>query len=103
MTRPGAVGEEPLCNLMLADVTLPNRGGALNLTGLLPPQDIATLTAPLFPGPERADLIAAYGEMADVFIPRARAMTERLGIKWPEAFHPATRRHLRERLKLVQM
>lgn len=74
------------------------RGGALHLNSLLSPQQREALQnlAPISASRER--IIAASGELAGIFLPRARELAERVAMEWPEAFEAATRRHLRERL-----
>jgi hypothetical protein len=47
-----------------------------------------------YPQPERDEVIEANFAMARAFMPRARAMAQRLGIAWPEVFEAATRRRL---------
>ena len=74
------------------------RGGALHLNSLLTSQQreaLETLT-PISANRER--IIAASGELAGIFLPRARKLASRVALAWPEAFEAATRRHLRERL-----
>jgi hypothetical protein len=70
------------------------RGGALHISRTLPAADMALLQALPYPGPDRAALIAAHGALAAVFLPRARALHDRLGLAWPGAFEAATRRYL---------
>jgi hypothetical protein len=87
-----------LTNLMLEDVTLPDRGGALHLSRLLTPAQMAKLTSLPCPGPTREDVIRAHVAAAREFFPVARDMARRLDLQWPEAFEAAMRRHLQSQL-----
>ena len=80
--------------LLMQDVTNPDPGGILHQSTLLPPEQMDLLKSLPYPGPEREALIEANFAVAREFMPRARAMAERLGIVWPEAFEAATRRRL---------
>ena len=75
-------------------VTLPDPGGALHLSRLLPPEQMAMLAALPYPGPHRDQLIAAQIALARAFFPVARRLAERVQIDWPTPFEQATRRHL---------
>jgi predicted nucleotidyltransferase len=83
-----------LMSLMLEEVPLTDRGGALHLSRLLPTQQMEALRALPFPKPERGAVIDAHFAIARQFFPRARALASRLGIAWPDEFEAATRRHL---------
>ncbi|MBY6047989.1 nucleotidyltransferase domain-containing protein [Vannielia litorea] len=89
-----------LVDLMLEEVPEPEKGGILHLSRLLPTQDMAQLTALPYPGPDRAELLAAYTALAGAFLPRARSLHIALGLSWPEAFEAATRDLLRRELSL---
>lgn len=74
------------------------RGGALHLNGLLtPPQREALENLPPISA-SRERILAASGELAAIFLPRARKLAAQIAMAWPEAFEAVTRRHLRERL-----
>ena len=90
-----------LSDLMLEDCPLPDRGGILHLSRLLPPAEMALLRDLPWPGPERAALIAANLALAEAFLPRARDLARRLDLDWPEAFEAATRRHIERELGIV--
>jgi predicted nucleotidyltransferase len=77
--------------LLMQDVSNPDPGGILHQSKLLPPEQMDLLKSLPYPGPEREALIEANFAVAREFMPRARAMAERLGIVWPEAFEAATR------------
>lgn len=85
---------EALMNLMLEEVTVPDPGGALHLSAVLPPDRMAVLLALPCPKPDRDEVIAAHIEIARQFFPRARVLSATLGIDWPEAFETAARRTL---------
>ncbi|MEQ9636116.1 MAG: aminoglycoside 6-adenylyltransferase [Devosia marina] len=80
--------------LLLQDVTLPDPGGILHQSRLLTPEQMQMLKSLPYPPPEREAVIAANFAIAREFMPRARAMADRLGIDWPDAFEAATRRRL---------
>lgn len=81
--------------LLMQDVTNPDPGGILHQSRLLGPEQMALLRSLPYPPPERDAVIAANFAIAREFMPRARAMAERLDIEWPEAFEAATRKRLR--------
>lgn len=85
-----------LVNLMIEEVPLADRGGALHLSKSLPPQQIEILRTLPFPGPERDAVVAAHIAIARLFFPRARALALQLGIAWPSEFETATKRHLQQ-------
>ena len=84
--------------LLVQESPVPDRGGALGLARLLSPEDRAFLADLPYPRPERDAVIAAHAALARAFLPRARAMYDRLGLEWPRAFEDATRRRLRATL-----
>lgn len=80
--------------LLMQDVTEPDPGGMLHQSRLLPAEQMRMLAALPYPDAKREALIDANFAMARAFMPRARAMADRLGLVWPEAFEAATRRRL---------
>lgn len=86
---------EALMNLMLEEVTVPDPGGALHLSTVLPADRMAVLSALPCPRPDRDEVIAAHIEIARQFFPRARVLAATLGVDWPGAFEAAARRALR--------
>lgn len=80
--------------LLMQDVTHPDPGGMLHQSRLLTPEQMTLLKSLPYPGPDRQALIEANFAIAREFMPRARAMAQRLGIEWPEAFETATRKRL---------
>ncbi|WP_367718542.1 hypothetical protein AB2N04_09510 [Nitratireductor sp. GISD-1A_MAKvit] len=85
-----------LTSLLLEKVTVPDRGGALHLSRLLPAEELQMLNALPFPPPQREAVIEAHLAFARAFFPRARSLVEELGLEWPEAFEAATRNFLLE-------
>ena len=81
-------------NLLMEEVSEPDRGGALNLKRYLPAHDVALLTSLPYPAPERNAVIQAHAAIARTFMHRARPLSDRLGLEWPDAFITATRRRL---------
>ena len=89
-----------LRDLMLEESPVPDRGGALHLSKLLSPEDVATLEVLPFPRPERDAVLAAARAHWAVFAPRARALAARLELDWPEALEQATRNVIARELDL---
>ncbi|MEO0912126.1 MAG: nucleotidyltransferase domain-containing protein [Pseudomonadota bacterium] len=83
-----------LTDLMLEECTVADKGGILHLSRLLPQEDMETLRALPYPGPQPEALIVAHKAMAEAFLPRARRLAKALELDWPEAFEAATRAHL---------
>lgn len=83
-----------LASLLMQDVSNPDPGGILHQSKLLPPDQMRLLESLPYPGVEREDLIEANFAIAREFMPRARAMAERLNIAWPERFEAVTRKRL---------
>ncbi|WP_207917138.1 hypothetical protein [Rhizobium sullae] len=79
---------------MLEEVSLPDRGGALHLSKVLPAEDMKLLLSLPFPRPESGEVIEANFQIARCFFPRARALAEKLNIPWPISFEAATRQML---------
>ncbi|RYE60614.1 MAG: nucleotidyltransferase domain-containing protein [Hyphomicrobiales bacterium] len=90
-----------LTELFMQDVTDPDTGGILHMSKLLPTEQIELMSDLPFPRARPEELIAANLAVAQVFMPRARALAEQLGVEWPEAFEAATRRVLREKMGVV--
>ena len=90
-----------LINLMLEEVTQPDKGGAMHLSKLLPPEDFATLMMLPAPAPDRASALAAHKAIAGVFFPRAKRMAAELEIEWPTTFEETTRTQLEANLGLT--
>lgn len=90
-----------LVDLMLEENDVPpGARGAKRLNPFLTADQRLTLEALAAPGAERQALLAAQRDLAGLFLPRARALAERLGATWPAEFEEATRRRLRVALEL---
>jgi len=90
-----------LVDLMLEENGVPpGARGVKRLNPFLTADQRLTLEALAAPGAERQALIAAQGELAALFLPRAKALAELLGATWPAEFEEATRRRLRVALEL---
>ncbi len=87
-----------LIQLLTEEVPMPDKGGALHLSRVLPEADMRLLEGLPYPRPNRAEIIAANIATAQAFFPRARALAERIGVPWPTAFEDATRRNLQRTL-----
>ncbi len=75
-----------LIDLMLQDVAVPDRGGALHTSSLLPPERRAQVEGlpPIVATRESA--IAAQRACTELFLPLARDLAARTGVTWPEEF-----------------
>lgn len=89
-----------LINLMLEEVTKPDKGGAMHLSRLLPSSDYAALMVLPAPAPDRQSVLISQQAIAAVFLPRARRLATELDIDWPETFLAKTRDHLRAEVGL---
>ncbi len=87
--------------LMLEAVAAQGKGGALHLSLVLPPAEMAVLCALPSPVAERQSVLEANLAIARAFLPRARALAARLELDWPEAFEAATRANLERRLGIA--
>ena len=81
-----------LAGLFMQDISDPDTGGILHMSKLLPAEQIKIMSDLPFPNATADAVIHAHLAVARVFMPRAKAMAERLGVEWPEAFEAATRR-----------
>jgi hypothetical protein len=89
-----------LIDLMLEDVAVEDRGGALHLNALLP-DDRRQALAELPPVRATGEsVIAAHVVCAAAFLPLARDLHRRNGLEWPEEMEAALRRHLRATLSI---
>ena len=91
---------QQLISLMIAETEPPLPPGALHLKRILPQQDIEILEAlpAVVATPESA--IAATLIYAQLFLPRAKALADKIGTPWPSALEAATRAHLGRELGL---
>lgn len=89
-----------LIQLMLEDVAVEDRGGALHLRPLLPEarlqalQDLPPIAA------TREAVIAGHLACAELFVPLARGLCDKAGVQWPAELERAAREHLRRSLSL---
>lgn len=84
-----------LIQLMTEDVAVEDRGGALHLRGLLPPDRLSALTALPAIEATRESVISAHMACARAFLPIARDLCRRTGVPWPADLEDAARAHLR--------
>jgi hypothetical protein len=94
----GTVGagllRDHLSSLLVEETGIPDPGGALHLSRLLSADQMQVLLSLPFPEPERKSIIEAHLATARAFMPRARAMAQKLDIPWPQPFEDATLRNL---------
>ena len=86
--------------LMVEDVAVEDRGGALHLAGLLPPQRLAALAALPAIEATRESAVATHLACAHLFLPLARDLCARVGVEWPTDLELAARSHLSRALHL---
>lgn len=72
--------------------------GALSLSRVLPAEDLALVERLPLPQADMDSVIDANMAWAGAILPRARALCERAGAPWPDAFEQATRARLRATL-----
>jgi hypothetical protein len=96
-----AMQRSHLIELMVEDLSMQGAQGALHLSRILPPDQMAVLTDIAYPQATAADVIIAHAALAKAFLPRAHALAERLGMRWPDAFEAATCAYLERALGMV--
>ena len=84
-----------LIQLMTEDVAVEDRGGALHLRGLLPPDRLSALAALPAIEATRESAVSAHVACARVFMPIARDLCRRASVPWPADLENAARAHLR--------
>jgi len=90
-----------LVDLILEDVAVEDRGGALALNRLLPPdRRQALLGLPPFQA-TRPSVIDAHLACAAAFLPLARDLHTRCGLVWPQQLEESVRRHLARALSIT--
>jgi hypothetical protein len=89
-----------LIQLMLEDVAVEDRGGALHLARLLPPQRLKLLADLPAIAATRASAVAVHVACAQLFLPLARELCTRTGAAFPEELERALRDHLRHELTI---
>jgi predicted nucleotidyltransferase len=90
-----------LIQLMAEDTHVADRGGALKLNGLLPPQRLQALAGLPPIAATRESAIEAHLACARLFLPYARDLSERTGAAWPAELEAAARSHLRATLSIT--
>jgi predicted nucleotidyltransferase len=84
--------------LMENGVAQRERGGALRLNPFLSAEQIQIVQVLPAVAAERESLIRCQKAIADIFLPRARALAARRGFAWPVALEDASRTHLKLQL-----
>lgn len=75
-----------LIDLMLQDVAVPDRGGALHTSSLLPPERRAQVEALPAIEATRESALAVHRACTALFLPLARELAGRTGVTWPDEF-----------------
>jgi predicted nucleotidyltransferase len=91
---------ELLIQLMLEDVAVEDRGGALHLRRLLPEAQLQALRDLPPIAATREAVIAGHLACAQLFLPLARDLSARTDVQWPAELERAVRGHLRRSLSL---
>lgn len=86
--------------LMLEEVNPIYRGGALHLNPMLTDEQRFTLGALPSAVATKNSLIQIYLAYAKVFFPRARALVDQVGARWPEEFERETVAYLSRELEI---
>lgn len=89
-----------IIQLMLEDVAVEDRGGALHLKQLLPADRYTALAALPPMVADRESALATHLACADIFLPLARELSDRIGNEWPQSLENACRAHLERELKI---
>lgn len=76
------------------------RGGALRLNPFLTSEQIQSLQSLPAVAAERDSLLRCQKAIANIFLPRAKALAARIGMEWPSALEDASRAHLKSQLDL---
>ena len=87
-----------LIELLIEEQALPQPPGALHLSRLLSPEDMAMLAALPPATATQEGVLAANLACATVFLPRARALAACAGAVWPSDLEAAARARLRQAL-----
>jgi hypothetical protein len=89
-----------LIQLMLQDVAIEDRGGALKLAGVLPADRLQALADLPAVEATRESVIAGHLACAQLFLPLARQIAKACDADWPTELEQALRDHLRRTLAL---
>ena len=84
--------------MMLADASSPENGGALHLSTRLPADALGRLTALPPIVADRDAVLKAHLACAELFLPLARTLAGRVGAAWPTALAAACSGYLRREL-----
>lgn len=90
-----------IVQLFLEDVAVEDRGGALHLNTLLPPERLQALTELPVVEATRESVLQAHLACARLFLPQARELSERIGAAWPEELNTALNRRLDSELHVT--
>lgn len=93
-----ALLRQQLIALLIEQLDLPAPPGIKNLARLLPAADMDLLLTLPTAEAGRDSVMAANMAYARLFLPRAKALSARIGAAWPDEFEAATRAHLRREL-----
>jgi hypothetical protein len=74
------------------------RGGALRLNPFLTLDQIQLLQSLPAVAAERDSLHRCQKAIANIFVPKAKALAVRIGMEWPSALEEASQKHLKEHL-----
>lgn len=87
-------------DLMLAENGMGRRerGGALRLNPFLTQEQVQLLQSLPAVAAERESLMRCQKAIASIFLPRARALAQRVGMTWPVDLEEASRKHLKAQL-----
>jgi hypothetical protein len=91
---------ELLIQLMLQDVAVEDRGGALHLRGLLPEARLQALHDLPPIAATREAVLAGHVACTQMFLPIARDLCDRTGVQWPAELERAVRDYLHKSLSL---
>lgn len=87
-----------LISLMIEELDLPTPPGVKHLAKLLSLEDLDLVTGLPTAEANRDSAISTCFAYARLFLPRAKALCQRIGAAWPAEFEAATREHLRREL-----
>ncbi|GAA2000161.1 nucleotidyltransferase domain-containing protein [Catenulispora subtropica] len=90
-----------IIQLFVEDAAVEDRGGALHLNSLLPPERLRLLTDLPTPAANSDSVTEAHLACAGVFLPAARELASRTGAEWPSELETALRRRLRSELGIA--
>jgi predicted nucleotidyltransferase len=89
---------ELVIQLLLEQVAVEDRGGALHLNTLLPPERVRQLERLPAAEASRESVLDAHLACARLFLPEARRLAASIGVEWPAPLEAALRRRLETEL-----